>query len=288
MNLVSDDAKGSPETPDQLRDRLMRCPRVRRALVKVARSQGVPDDEREDVVQETLLRISRQTLPTNEEKRARKYINGTGKNVAIDHMRAKDDASVESLEGMGNKAPPVDPRLEKRVFLQGLFDRAAAKFGKKWDWYVAHKLHRKTSKEIGAEHGVTDSHVRDELSVIDRWFAAAYEKRGGVAGLLGLAIAVGLGYWMTHRPADLSNWSTQHETRARAVQVLDAPALRERGTKRCDEGAWLACMHDLEAARQLDPQGQSPELQTLEDLARSKLTRLDARESPEMNAKPGQ
>ncbi len=291
MNLVSDrDGPPPPETPEQLRARLLGCKRVRGALTKVAAGQGVPAHWREDVVQETLLRFSRQEMPSSEEDAVRRYINGIGRNVAVDLMRERKEDATRSLEAMDgtNAAPTVGAGLERRAYLQGLFEQGRARFGKSWDWFLASRFGGETSREISEQHAVTDGHVRKEISVVDRWFTAAYGARGG-AGLLAVLLAVGAGWWLAHRTVPLpdggSGW---HEERANVVQTLDAPALRERARRRCQEGAWLACAHDLEDARRIDPAGETDELRVMEWTANQRLLRFDPVEDApvEMNAKP--
>jgi len=134
--------------------------------------------------------------------------------------------------------------------------------------------------------------VRDEVSVMNRWFDGAWGKRtGSIGGVLALLLAVGAGWWMTHRPVDESQMATfaQVRTDPRAAG-MDAAALRERGKAACDAGAWGACENDLAAASKLDPAGHTPELQQMQQDARTKQMRFDA-DGPgpgeEMNAKPG-
>jgi DNA-directed RNA polymerase specialized sigma24 family protein len=278
------------ETPEQLRARLLRCPRVKASVLKVARSQGVPSHEREDVLQETLFRTSQSTLPPGEEP-ARRYINGIAKFAAIDHMRKKSEEPAESLEELDGKAHPVRERLEQRAFMQSLFAQGYERFGKKFDWFLRSKVERETSQEIGAAAGVTPSHVRDEVSVVNRWFDAAWgTKSGGIGGILALLLAVGAGWWMTHRdrPVDESQLGTYAEVRTEHRVPMDAAALRQRGKKACEDGAWSACEHDLAAARLKDPQGTTQELLDWETTAQQRMVRVDAEEEQEMNAKPGQ
>jgi DNA-directed RNA polymerase specialized sigma24 family protein len=290
MNRVSDPPA---ETPEQLLARLLRCPKLKAAVCKVARSQGVAAAEEEDVYQETMLRMSRATLPPMEAE-ARKYVHGMAKFVAIDHLRkTEEDAPTESLEGVDEDAHPQRERVEQRAFMRQVLARAREIFGEKWDWWERSKIHKETSTEIGRAAGVTPGHVRDEVSVMNRWFDGAWGKRtGSIGGVLALLVAIGAGWWMTQRPVDESQMSTFAEVRTDHRSVgMDAGALRERGTKACDEGAWGACQNDLAAAAALDPKGETPELWLLRVNAEAKQVRQDADGNggggEEMNAKPG-
>jgi DNA-directed RNA polymerase specialized sigma24 family protein len=290
MSTVSDVPMNPSETPEQMLARLMRCPKLHATVKKIARNHGVRPAEIEDVLQETLLAASTNKNLPRDEGEARKVIHGTAKHKALDWIAMKKEQEATSLDAMGGKGPRVGQRLEQRSAMQALFERGAAKFGKKWDWFLAAKVDGQTSKEIGAAHGVTDSHVRDELSVVDRWVAAAWSKQG-VGGALALLVAIGAGWWLTHRgPVDDSQWPTYHPSYANVVKddrtVLDAEGLRDRARFACLDGAWNACEHDLTAARLMDPAGQTPDLDELEATARDRMTLYEQGHEQLLNAKP--
>jgi DNA-directed RNA polymerase specialized sigma24 family protein len=292
------------ETPEQLRARLLRCPKVKASAQKVGRSQGVADSDLDDVCQDTLLAASKATLPPTEAE-ARKYINGIAKFTAIGHLRRKREEPVESLDAMGREERPVRERIEQRAFMLGLFEQGHKKFGRAFEWFMRSKVHQETSQEIGPAAGVTPSHVRDQVSLVSRWFDGAWGQRTGIGSVLALLLAVGAGWgwWMTHggRGVDESQVSTYAAVRTDARHAMSADALRERGLKACDEGAWSACEHDLAAAREMDPAGTTGELQVRETVAHARMMRFDAdsgargngggngdgEEGGELNAKPG-
>jgi DNA-directed RNA polymerase specialized sigma24 family protein len=279
------------ETPEQMLARLLRCPKLKASVYKVARSQGVHASEWEDVYQVTLERMAQATLPVTDAD-ARKYVNGIAKNASIDHLRKKaTDEATDSLESLRKEPSPTIARLEQRVFLQGLFRAGLAKFGEKWDWWVRSKIHKETTAEIGHAAGVTPGHVRDQVSLMNRWFDGKWGKRTGIGGVLVLLLAIGAGKWaLTPHAFDESQLSTYSEVRTGPrIAAPDAAALRERARGACDAGAWGACENDLVAAAKLDPAGDTPEMQQMQLDARSKQMRFDAdAEGPpvEMNAKP--
>ena len=254
---VTDASSPPHETPEELRARLLRCPKVKASVRKVARSQGVVSHEEEDVCQDTLLRVSQAELPPTEAE-ARKYINGIAKFVAIDRSRKAADEPTESLERMRREARPVRERIEQRAFMQGLFEQGYKRFGKSFEWLMQSKVHKETSEEIGAAAGVTPSHVRDQVSLVSRWFEGAWGKRTGIGSVLALVVAVSGGWWLTHRAGtmDDSQFATYAAVKTQEVRATDAHALRQRARKACAEGAWSACEHDLAAAAELDPQGR--------------------------------
>jgi DNA-directed RNA polymerase specialized sigma24 family protein len=282
------------ETPEQLLARLLRCPKLKASVCKVARSQGVPRNEEEDVYQVTMLRMSQATLPATEAE-ARKYVHGIAKFAAIDHLRkTEEDEPTESLESLKKEAHPVRERIEQRAFMRQVLARGRAMFGEKWDWWERSKVHKETSAEIGRAVGVTPGHVRDEVSVMNRWFDGTWGKRtGSIGGMLVLLLALGLGakwLWTPHG-FDESQLSMYSEVRTdHRVVGMDAAALRERGRAACDAGAWGACENDLAAAAALDREGHTPELQQMQLDARTKQMRFDADgggPGEQMNAKPG-
>jgi len=290
MTLVIDD---KTETPEQLKARLLRCPKLKASVCKVARAQGVARDQEEDVYQETMLRMSMATLPSTDAE-ARRYVHGIARHAAIDHLRKlAEENAAESLESLEETELAVRQRMEQRVQIQGLFRQGLEKFGAKWDLWMRSKIHKETSEEIASTEGLAPSHVRHEVSIMNRWFDGAWGKRtGSIGGVLALLLAVGAGWWMTHRPvneADLAGFrGARSDTR---VVGLDAAALRERGTKACDAGAWSACEEDLAAAAALDSAGETPERMGLEARAMSKQMRHDVdgggKDGEQMNAKPG-
>jgi len=304
MNIVSDtpDGKDDPaETPAELLARLMRCPKLKAAVCKVARSQGVKAEAEEDVYQETLLRMSKATLPVVEAD-ARKYVNGMAKYVAIDFLRELEEqgsTETESLEGMKREPIPVRERIEQRTQIKQVFRLGRALFGEQvWSWWERNKVHKETSQEIGRAAGVKASHVRHEVSAVSRWVDSTWGKRtGSIGGVFVLLLAVAGGWKWTHRPIDESQMTTFAEVRAEhGVVGLDAGALRERGKKACDEGAWGACEEDLAAAAALDSSGETVELLVMKMNAAEKQMRHDADGGgkdgergggSELNAKPG-
>jgi DNA-directed RNA polymerase specialized sigma24 family protein len=286
---VSDASNPPHETPEELRARLLRCPKVRASVRKVARSQGVVRHEEEDVSQETLLRVSQATLPQTEAE-ARKYINGIAKFVAINHFRKRAEEPTESLEGIRGEERPVPERIEQRVFMRGVFEQGYKKFGKSFEWFMRAKVHKETAEDIAAAAGLAPGHVRKELSLVSRWFDGAWGKRTGIGSVLALVLAVSAGWWLTHREAtvDESQFATYAAVKTQEVRATDAHALRERGQKACAEGAWSACEHDLAAAAEMDPQGETPELWGMKERAIGRQFYLDANPAPdEDNAKPG-
>ncbi len=290
MDLVSDDRT---ETPEQTKARLLRCPKLKASVCKVARAQGIARDQEEDVYQETMLRMAMATLPPTDAE-ARKYVHGIVRHAAIDHLRKlAEETDADSLDSLKEQELAVRQRLEQRVQIQGLFRQGFEKFGAKWDLWMRNKIHKETSEEIASTEGLAPSHVRHEVSLMNRWFDGAWGKRtGSIGGVLALLLVVGAGWWMTHRPvgdADLTG-SRAARTDTRVVG-MDAAALRERGTKACDAGAWSACEEDLAAAAALDSAGETVERVGLEAKAISKQMRHDAdgggSDGQQMNTKPG-
>jgi hypothetical protein len=100
----------------------------------------------------------------------------------------------------------------------------------------------------------------------------------------------GAGWWLTHRDeaVDASQFATYAAVKTQEPRAMDATALRERGQKARDEGAWSACEHDLAAAAEMDPQGVTSDLWKMREKAADRQFCFDATgETDEDNAKPG-
>jgi DNA-directed RNA polymerase specialized sigma24 family protein len=264
------------ETPDQLRARLLRCPKVHASIRKVARSKKVPPPEVDDVLQDTLARVSVATLPRVEDE-ARRYINGIAKNVAIDHLRVLLENPTEPLEEIGRDVVAPDPDVvEKRSTGDALLDKGRQVFGDKFDWFVRAKVKDESTVEIARSAGVTPGHVRDEVSIMTR-FLRDHGRASGLGVVILMLAAVALVLRPPPQPAQGAPWTPDEHYVVDGVP-LDAAALRDRGKNACDAGAWEACAHDLDAALALDPDGETAEARVLRERAAEMVRVRDAQE----------
>lgn len=264
------------ETSDPLRARLLRCPKVHAAIRKVARSKKVPPSDVDDVLQDTLARVSVATLPPVEDE-ARKYINGIAKNVAIDHLRVRMEDPAEPLEEVGQDVAAADPEIvEKRSIGDALLLKGRQIFGDRFDWFVRAKVHDESTVDIARSAGVTPGHVRDEVSMMTR-FLRDHGRASGLGVVLLMIAAVALVLRPPPEPAQGAPW-TPAELHVVDGVPLDAAAMRDRGERACDAGAWEACAHDLDAAFAIDPDGETPRVRVLRERAVEMLRVRDARE----------
>jgi DNA-directed RNA polymerase specialized sigma24 family protein len=277
-NAVDDaiDAAASPR-PDadkRRRTRLLTSDRVHAAIRKVARGHDVPHGEIDDVLQETIARAWTATLPADDDE-ARKYVNGIAANVSCDRMRKVPDVVPyieDPDEERGETATPIAVRpasFEARDVVSKLVEVGEHQFPKGFPGYLAAKMTGGTADEIANVRGVTPGHVRHEWLDI-QGFMNRHGRRLGVAVALLVIILVMRNVWRRPEPKDHVA-SPCPPTEPPCAPALDAAGLRHRAHDECAASAWRACIDDLDAAKKVDPAGDTPELRDLRALAQQHL-----------------
>ena len=246
------------EPPEARRARLLCSDHFGNSIRKVARNTGVAEHDIEDVVQETLARGLEIELPEDDE-RARRYVNGIAANVARDHLgevvAEAADSYVEEHEEGGPAATPywdAPANFEDRDLARQVVDATKKRFPRTFSWLLRARVMDETGAEIANDNVVQSSHVRHEISRVQRFARSAGQRLG--AGLAVLVfVAIGLASWL-RRPFEALDLST-YEARRAELPPPDADSLRARGTEACRALEWQACLDDLDAADRLDPAG---------------------------------
>jgi DNA-directed RNA polymerase specialized sigma24 family protein len=275
--------------------RFLAARRTARAIRRVAQSRGVLAQDHEDVVQQTCAAAWRARLPAEPEG-ARRVVNRIAFAVACTLMRRQSGTGgVASDENGGENAlvaQAVDPAYEVGVREQVrlLLAEGRARFPNRLDAFVASAVDGVTAKEEAARRGVTESHVRKERSEI-RAFLAAHGQKIGVlfAAALVLLVIGSMTDWRRQLHAtvadDGSIWTPRiHQAPQPAG---DARSLRDRATESCREGAYEACLADLDAARALDGrEDTADEAQMRDDAMRALRVEEAPPEEPPWGDKP--
>jgi hypothetical protein len=131
---------------------------------------------------------------------------------------------------------------------------------------------------IAQEQGVAPELVRKRVSRITAFL------RERAAMLVVAFVLVVTGVWaLTRRPAEMAG---PREAQRFEPPAPDASELRRRAERACAAGAWQACVDDLDAARDVDPRGETIETRKLGANAWTHLRVNEAPKRPEVPEKP--
>jgi DNA-directed RNA polymerase specialized sigma24 family protein len=246
------------EVERQRRAQLLTSKRLHAAVAKIARCHGVPEDDVEDIVQETLRRALHANLP-QEEGEASMYTSGIAANVSRDHMeelRVRGGEQSYAEEGDEGGLLPIEAAaqpayFEDREVVERIVEAGRERFPRTFPWFVQARVDGETSEDIGNDHGVSPGLVRRKIVDVHR-FVVEYGQKLGVAVALLIVIVFGA-YWL-RRSEELGETATYVPRRVEPAP-LDADQLRERASKELAARQWQACVDDLDAADKMDPVG---------------------------------
>jgi DNA-directed RNA polymerase specialized sigma24 family protein len=264
-----------------------------RGIRRVARSRGVRPQDWPDIEQQTCVKAWRARLPADMDG-ARRVVHRIAFAVACTHMGRHGGNGLSSYDESGDGAAVAqgdDPAYEAAVREQVrlLLEEARGRFPTRLDAFVASAVEGVSAREEAESRGVTEGHVRKERSEIRAFLARRGHKIGVVlAAALVLLVIGSMSDWM-HRVQ--GTWPDDHGARTsgshRAAPAADAPSLRARAVERFREGAYDACLEDLDAARVLDGREDSFEEAQMRADAMQALRVQDA-EGPSRGLKPGE
>jgi DNA-directed RNA polymerase specialized sigma24 family protein len=272
--------------------RFLTARRTLAGIRRVARSRGVLAQDHEDIVQQTCAAAWRARLPADTAG-ARRVVNRIAFAVACTHMRRDPaDGTCTNDETRGEVAlvaHAADPAYEVGVREQVrlLLEEGRARFPNRLDAFVASAVGGVTAKEEAARRGVTESHVRKERSEIRAFLANHGQKIGVILAAAMVLLVIGsMTDWRRQLHAtvadDGSLWTPRiHHA---PLAAADAASLRARAAESFREGAYEACLEDLDAARALDGREDTvDEAQMRADAMR--VLRVDEAEDPSWGRK---
>jgi DNA-directed RNA polymerase specialized sigma24 family protein len=260
--------------PRSWREALLNDPKLHASVRRTLRSRDVPKDAIEDLKNETLKRAwASPSLPEGEDAAARKYVNGIATNVACDRMREASEEEAEPLDETALSVPvSAAASLEARDLLAKTMVEVRTRFPRTFDWFWRSHVLDEPMRAIARREGVSDGHVRHEVSDIRRSMLAVATQLSAVTFVV-LLVVFGLRrvLWQGDRPKtgpDLAQ-SGQHPEVTPSQQ---AAVLRLRAADECAAEKWGLCIDDLDDARSLDPKGEAaPSVQELRRNAESHL-----------------
>ena len=249
-----------PRMKPELKAALLVSSKTRGAILKVARDHKVPRQEREDVLADTIAMGWKARLPAAVDE-ACKILNQIGKIQSFKKLREVLTPDLARLEaeilagGEDEELVATDaPQPETRVDLQRVLDEGRARYAR-FEVYLQAKTNKESAEEVARRLGLSGGYLRNEWLRIDR-FLEGRAKSVGLIATMALLILFWRG-WRAHEEA--SGFATYAAHRMPPA-ALDARALRERAQRAWNDGAWDACVADVDAARQLDPSGHTPEM----------------------------
>jgi DNA-directed RNA polymerase specialized sigma24 family protein len=275
---------------DARRRAILADPEVHKAIRKVARLRGVSADQVDDILGEVVkAALEDEKMPVHDPDEACLYLCGMARFKAIDiareNKRDRDHREGEQAVAESETADDAEDEVHARKIIAW----AEKTFGRPFEWFVRHTVHRETHRAIAADANVSPDHVRKTVASI-RVSMSARMATLGVAVLL--AAILGLHYWRTPggqssgpgrdladtvhtaEPVPPVRWTgpPKPPTPAEAAR-----ALRDRANRELGNGQWDECVADIAQAQALDPAGHTPAVQSLYEQCDKKLRSLNAK-----------
>jgi hypothetical protein len=244
-------------------------------LCAILRKRGVHEQDVLDklsAVIEAALRSGR--LPLDDPGRARKLLGGFARKIALHAGRERGRAMKheplhDHEEHLAGKSPPSHETTEvARVAIE----TGQELYGREFDLYVRSQVKGETSASIAADLKVSSGYVRTRIAAMGRGLREVLTARGVVPLVLLLVIS-GVAYDRWRRGSEV-NVSAPNPS---AVAHARAEVLRRRAQDECAAEAWRACADDLDHARAMDPDGETPATRALRQTAKEHLPPADDR-----------
>jgi DNA-directed RNA polymerase specialized sigma24 family protein len=248
-----------PKSPDPLAD-----PALRRALLDFVRRRLPPADA-DDVVQTVLCEaLAAKALPTDAAE-LKKYLLGIARHKVADVHRRGAREQVRELPDLTSSPPP----LEAASMLRWAERQApGTEEAKKTLGWMARVVEGERLEIIAAEENVPAERVRQRVSRMRRWMKERWMLE--LAAVAALAVAALVLWRLLRSPEPKEVIAPDVSSKPLEPLPLDrARMLRADALRRCDEGAWRACLDGLDEAARLDPAGDAaPEVQAARERAR--------------------
>jgi DNA-directed RNA polymerase specialized sigma24 family protein len=217
-------------------------PDLRNALVAMVKKR-VPESEVEDIVQSTLADAFASPHAPDDAESFRRWIFGVAKNKVVDYHRRAGRETFDVPEVAGHAAPHQEAdllRWAEKHLPPGEENKATL------EWMLREGDGEKLESIAETEH-LPAPRVRQRVSRLRRHLKAHWQKEVAVLAALGVLIT-GL-YLFLKRPQP--GMPIANEDVARAEEM------RKQAFEKCLAKEWNDCVHELDAAKELDPAGDT-------------------------------
>jgi hypothetical protein len=259
QNHSQEQLAAADETPAARRERLLTSPEFLGSMRKAVRSQDVPDDDVEDVVQEAVRQLLGGKLPEDDEE-ARTYANVVARNIARQRYTQLIEEATEPYReepdedgGLPTAVAAQPARFDDRDLARQIYAAGMARYPRTVRWFWRARVLGETAEAIASDYEVQPSHVRKEITVVHQFMHGVGVRLGAVVAVT-IVVALGVFAWL-RRPIEAIYVPQRVEPPA-----PDTRMLRERAERACRDGAWQACIDDIDAADALDPADHSQSL----------------------------
>jgi DNA-directed RNA polymerase specialized sigma24 family protein len=267
---------------DARRQRLLGSEEGLSLIRRVARKRGVPFQDLDDVVHETIAEALEADLPAADGE-ARAYIAGIARRVSARHLRGVATAAVPYWDEDGEERVGADAAVhaapfEERDIARRIVEHGHARAPRWFPVFLKAKVLGESADEVARRLDRPAPTVRRAWSELHRDLGA-YGRQIGVVTTLVL-IATGVAGWrLSRRPADFTQMATYQVRRAQPPPP-DAYDLRVRALRECAVDDWAACLADIDAAIAMNPAIGTPEMRALQKSAEYNMHRRDQGPEP--------
>lgn len=242
----------NPAPANRARQAALSDPTLHRDLLRYARRR-VSEHEADDVVQATLTDALAAERGPDDPEEVRRWVHRIARNKIVDHYRRGNReqlAEPENTEAAAESAP-VSARDLLRWAEKELPPNSDAEHTLEW---MLREGDGEKLEHIADDAALPAPRVRQRVSRMRKHFRARWAAQLAAAALFAALLVAA---WFILRKGSPSEDDIAREDVPN--QLERAREMRERALQDCDNARWEPCLRGLDAAKQLDPAGDTTE-----------------------------